>query len=116
MSLTADEKAQVRDLLGYPDPGNCPSDELDRKMDNVSASGETIIRQILTTWATLTVKIDGQACTAGISEIVGELKFNSADGYQALNAQKQNLAERLARLLCIDAIGGGSRWGASCTV
>lgn len=97
MALTADEKAAIRDALGYPDTGTDPDFRLEGAMDSLSAAGETRVRTILDQIATADEALLSPEVRRGVKR-ADDIEF-FGDGGRAMLQQRAHLVQRLANIL-----------------
>lgn len=111
MALTDAEKIKVRRYLGYN--VNAPANDfLGRTLTDLSAAAATEISSILTQIAaidTVTAGVASSASRAGISEVVGEVKFFGAgSSFSAQTGERNRLIDELASMLGVPRASGSA--------
>lgn len=111
MALTDAEKIKVRRYLGYN--VNAPANDfLGRTLADLSAAAATEVSGILTQIAAIDTAVSGfasSAVRAGVSEVVGEVKFFGAGAAFATQyGERDRLTDELASMLGVPRQNGSS--------
>lgn len=101
MALTADQKAQVRRYLGYPDVNRGSYHNLEGALTAVSAEGETIVAAILVQLATCQTALEASWGRQKVSR-AEEITLAGHDEVIALRAEGNRLAKDLGVLLDVE--------------
>lgn len=114
MALTDAEKIKVRRYLGYN--VNAPANDfIGRTLTDLTSAASTEISSILTQIAAIDTATSGaasNAARAGVSEVVGEVKFFGAgSSFSAQTGERDRLIDELASMLGVpraNRSGGGT--------